>query len=169
MVGFAKGRGIRLDRPFSSPPTTTSLPRVRAARVWDTLSHVQSHLEKVLCQEAERLGYSLEAGRIWGPLEGHLEATISVCPLHGLVPHLEGHLQGLLWAWGPDQHCLHSAPFCPSALKAVAEVVQGHRFPVGKCGGQMGKEAKWGGVAPMEGCASVVLKGIQEIIIIFDR
>lgn len=80
-----------------------------------------------------------------------------------------GSSAGLLWAWGPDQHCLHSAPSCPSALKAVAGAVQGHRFLVGKCGGQMGKEAKWGGVAPMEGWASVVLKEVQEIIVIFDR
>ena len=44
-------------------------------------SQVHSHLEVALGQEAGKLGYSLETGRIWGALEGHLEAAVSVCPL----------------------------------------------------------------------------------------
>lgn len=35
--------------------------------------------------------------------------------------------------------------------------------------GQMGKEAAWGGVAPTEGWASVVLKERQEVIITIAR
>ena len=132
-------------------------------------SQVHSHLEVAPGQEAGKPGYSLETGRIWGALEGHLEAAISVCPLPGLLPRLEGHPQGLLWAWAADLHRLHSAPSCPWALKAAAGAVPGLGLPAGKCGGRMGKEAEWGGVAPMQGWASVVLKERQEVIVTIAR
>lgn len=140
---------VVVGRPFSLPPAAAAPPGLRAAGVWGALSQVHSHLEVALGQEAGKLGYSLETGRIWGALEGHLEAAISVRPLSGLLPRLEGHLQGLLWAWAPDPHRLHSAPSCLSALQAAEGAVRGLGLPAGKCGGRAGKEAEWGGVAPM--------------------
>ena len=158
-----------VGRPFSLLPTAAAPPRLGAAGVWGALSQGHSHLEMALGQEAGKLGYSLQTGRIWGALEGRLEAAISVCPLPGLLPHLEGHLQGLLWAWAPDPHRLHSAPSCPLALKAAEGAVRGLGLPAGKCVGQTGKEAEWGGVAPMQGWASVVLKERQEVIVTIAR
>lgn len=37
------------------------------------------------------------------------------------------------------------------------------------CVGQTGKEAEWGGMAPVEGWASVVLKERQEVIVTIAR
>lgn len=158
-----------MGRLFSMLPAAAAAPRLGAAGVWGAFSQGHSHLEMALGQEAGKLGYSLETGRIWGALEGRLEAAISLCPFPGLLPRLEGHLQGLLWAWAPDPHCLHSAPSCPLALKAAEGAVRGLGLPAGKCGGQAGKEAEWGGVAPMQGWASVVLKERQEVIITIAR
>lgn len=160
---------VVVGRLFSMLPAAAAAPRLGAAGVWGAFCQGHSHLEMALGQEAGKLGYSLETGRIWGALEGRLEAAISLCPFPGLLPRLEGHLQGLLWAWAPDPHCLHSAPSCPLALKAAEGAVRGLGLPAGKCGGQAGKEAEWGGVAPMQGWASVVLKERQEVIITIAR
>lgn len=102
-----------VGRPLSLPPTSAAPPRLGAAGIRGPLPQVHSHVEAALGQEAGRPGYSLETGRTWGALEGHLEAAVSVCPLPEPAPCLEGHLWGLLWAWAPDLHRLHSAPSRP--------------------------------------------------------
>lgn len=140
-----------VGRPFSLPPAAAAPPRVGAAGVGGALSQVHSHLEVALGQEAGKLGYSLETGRIWGALEGRLEAAISVCPLPGLLPRLEGHPQGLLWAWAPDPHHLHSAPSCPSALKAEAGAGSRARAPSGEVWGADGEGGRVGRGGPDAG------------------
>lgn len=59
-----------VGRPFSLPPAAAAPPRLEAAGVWGALSQVHSHLEVALGQEAGKLGYSLETGRIWGGTGG---------------------------------------------------------------------------------------------------
>lgn len=165
---------VVVGRPFSLPSTVTAPPRLRARLgLGGAFSQAHSHLKEALGQEVGRQGHSLETGRTWGA-RGLLESAHTEgpgsrrqrMPLRRPAPHDKGLLQGLLWAWAPNPHSLHSAPSRPLALrrpqKGRSEGTGSQRESV--CGTDR-EGGRVGGMAPTEGWASVVLKEREEVIV----